>query len=163
MGRQRFTIDQALWAKVEPTGFCWLFTGWLDPQGYGTVTWERKGQRAHRVAYQELVGPIPEGLVLDHLCRVRNCVNPDHLEPVTHKVNLYRGFTEARKHGEKTHCKNGHEYTPENTLQTEVQRFCRACARDKQKRLNSTERRAYRAEWARKDRARKKAAKIGHP
>jgi hypothetical protein len=87
-------------------------------------------------------------------------VNPDHLEPVTHKENLMRGYTQARFHSEKTHCKNGHEFTPENTLQGVVQRYCRACARDKQKRLNSDERRAYRAEWARKDRARKKAVDI---
>lgn len=160
MGRKPFNIEQALWDKTIITGFCWEYAGWLDKHGYGYTRFEGKTWRAHRLSYVLLVGDIPDGLVLDHLCRVRHCVNPDHLEPVTHKVNLYRGFTEARFHGTKTHCKNGHEYTPENTLQGASQRYCRACARDKQKRLNSPERRAYRAEWMRKDRERKRAEKV---
>lgn len=160
MPKPRNTIDQALWANVEPTGFCWNWRKPLDKDGYGTAHFGNKRYRAHRLSYETLVGPIPEGLVIDHLCRNKACVNPDHLEPVTNKENLLRGFTETRYHSTKTHCKNGHEYNEENTQFGNSQRYCRPCARDKQKRLNNDRRRAYRAEWARKDRARKKAEQL---
>lgn len=157
MGNKKNTIEKALWDRITVTGFCWLYDGWLDKHGYGYTRFDGKTQRAHKLAYQELVGPVPEGKILDHLCRIRNCVNPDHLEPVTHKVNLMRGFTPARKNAEKTHCINGHEFSEANTYFDGIQRYCRACASDKQKRLNSPERRAYRAGKAREYRARNKA------
>lgn len=157
MANNRNTIEKALWDKVTVTGFCWLFEGWVDKEGYGYARFDLKAQRVHKLAYEQLIGPVPDGLHLDHLCRVRHCVNPDHLEPVTPRENLMRGFTHARVNAEKSHCKNGHEFTPENTLQDDKQRYCRACARDKQKRLNSPERRAYRAMKAREYRARDKA------
>ena len=73
---------------------CWLWTGALDKYGYGYVSWRQSGKKrhfiAHRLIYEELVGPIPDGLVIDHLCRVRHCVNPNHLEPVTQDENLRR-------------------------------------------------------------------------
>jgi hypothetical protein len=144
MANHKNTIVMALWSRVTVTGFCWLYDGWLDGHGYGYTRYEGKSRRAHKLAYEELVGPVPEGLVLDHLCRVRNCVNPDHLEAVTTKVNLMRGFGHARKNAEKTHCVNGHEFTPENTYNDGIQRYCRACASAKQKRLNTPERRARR-------------------
>lgn len=80
------------WMKVEFTDTCWLRTAMNDKAGYGSFnhTWDRKVP-AHRYAYEFCVGPIPEGLQIDHLCRVHNCVNPDHLEPVTARENVRRG------------------------------------------------------------------------
>lgn len=105
--------------EVAPDG-CWNWTGRLDAWGYG-----RLGRRgAHRASYIERVGPIPEGLVLDHLCNNPRCINPDHLEPVTDAEN------HRRKAERQTHCKHGHEFTPENTyIAPSGSRHCRACNR----------------------------------
>ena len=85
---------------------------------------------AHRVVYEILVGPIPVGLELDHLCRNRACVNPDHLEPVTTRTNLLRGYSPWACRARQTHCKRGHEFTPENTYGTgDGRRYCRTCRR----------------------------------
>lgn len=78
------------WAKVAITPSCWLWQGWADRDGYGALDVGGRFTRAHRFAYEELVGPIPDGLTIDHLCRVRNCVNPDHMEPVTLAENTRR-------------------------------------------------------------------------
>jgi hypothetical protein len=92
---------------------CVEWTGGRNSQGYGYVAF-RMGPRkvqsksVHRMAYELLVGPIPEGKQLDHLCRNRACVNPEHLEPVTCQVNLLRGATLAAKNAAKTHCHRGH-------------------------------------------------------
>lgn len=103
-------------------GPCWLWTG-ATTVGYGRF----RGSGVHRMAYEELVGPIPDGLVMDHLCRVRHCVNPAHLEPVTLAENVRRGLS-GRYQASKTHCPQGHEYSPENTYVTKVgQRKCRTC------------------------------------
>ncbi len=77
--------------EFSPDG-CWRWTGSVTPQGYGMFAFSDEGKRAHRVMYELLVGPIPEGLTLDHLCRVRHCVNPEHLEPVTLAENVRRGW-----------------------------------------------------------------------
>ena len=109
-------IEERFWAKVDkqPDG-CWLWQGAITDRGYGCFrNREGKYRGAHRFSYEEHVGPIPDGLVLDHLCRVRNCVNPDHLEPVTAKTNSQRGLG-GRNNAVKTHCPAGHPYTPENT------------------------------------------------
>ncbi len=87
---------ERFWAKVDRSGECWLWTGNVYRDGYGQFYVERRQVRAHRWAYESEVGPIPEGLVLDHLCRVRLCVRPSHLEPVTNRENLLRGIA-ARK------------------------------------------------------------------
>lgn len=98
---------------VDPSG-CWLWTASVDLHGYGRINAHGRTRVAHRTLYEELRGPVPEGLTLDHLCRVRRCVNPDHLEPVTHAENVRRG--EAGAHNKrKTHCKHGHEFTTETT------------------------------------------------
>lgn len=113
------------WTKVEKTAGCWLWRGYTW-KGYG----RSNGVGAHRVAYEELVGPIPSGLELDHLCREPLCVRPDHLEPVTRAENM------RRRSAAMTHCANGHEFTPENTYDlTRMnkpgggRRSCRACNR----------------------------------
>jgi hypothetical protein len=86
-------------------------------------------RRAHRVAFEWLVGPVPKGLVLDHLCRNRGCVNPSHLEPVTQQVNTLRGAGPAARNANKAHCKWGHEFTPENTgVDKRGKRWCKTCS-----------------------------------
>ena len=108
---------------------CWEWDGAKYGTGYGVVSWQKKNTHAHRVVYELLVGPIPEGLELDHLCRNRGCVRPDHLEPVTHAENVRRApFTAAHFQREKTHCPHGHEYTEENIYRTKRGgRACKAC------------------------------------
>lgn len=121
------------WSKVDfdgPDG-CWLWRATLDTAGYGRfrAAEARSMVSAHRRAYMRLVGPIPEGLVLDHLCRVRNCVNPAHLEPVTHEENCRRGENAQR---DKTHCPQGHPYDEANTYiyPSDGRRACRRCHRE---------------------------------
>lgn len=120
------TPEERFWPRVEFTGFCWLWTGHLVTDGYGSIYIDGKSRRVHRVAYEWLIGPIPEGLVLDHLCRVRRCVNPDHLEPVTDRVNILRGTAPTAVNALKIRCTRGHELTPENTYMPPSGRY-RAC------------------------------------
>ena len=89
----RKSISERFWEKVDKTATCWLWRASIRNHGYGRIKVNGRAEQAHRVAYELLVGPIPEGLTLDHLCRVRLCVNPAHLEPVTQKVNIRRGLT----------------------------------------------------------------------
>jgi hypothetical protein len=108
---------------------CWHWTGRVARDGYGFL--HVGGGRyvlAHRWSYEHHVGPIPEGLTIDHLCRVRHCVNPEHLEPVTQRVNNLRSESEPAKNARKTHCKRGHEFTPENTYRhRDGRRECGTC------------------------------------
>jgi hypothetical protein len=112
------------WSKVDKTGDCWIWTGAIASNGYGSFA----HSTAHRWAYTHLVGPVPDGMDLDHLCRVRTCCNPMHLEPVTRGENLRRGYA-AR--GSAGMCQRGHAFTPENTgtNSRSGHRFCRACSR----------------------------------
>jgi hypothetical protein len=120
---------ERFWAKVDKSGDCWLWLGWLDVNGYGHFHGEGGVKRlAHRWAYQEQVGPIPDGLVLDHLCRNRACVRPDHLEPVTSFENRSRGLRSPLA----TRCIHGHEYSPENTYVYKGRRTCRTCQRGRE-------------------------------
>lgn len=118
-------------AKIDFTDTCWEWNGGVNPNGYGLFGVRRKSTLAHRVSYNWFIGEIPEGLTLDHLCRVRHCVNPDHLEPVTNRENCLRGISPAAINARKTHCMRGHEFTPENTrgYPGRVGRRCRACER----------------------------------
>lgn len=118
---------ERFWNKVDMAGDCWIWTGAHIPQGYGVFRLtSQKTAVAHRVAYELLVGPIPEGAQLDHLCRRRDCVNPDHLEPVTGSENVQRGLTSKRVRM-KAVCKYGHPFTPENTGTWGGKRYCRTC------------------------------------
>ncbi len=118
------------WSQVQKTDSCWLWTGTVINGGYGQFSIRARGLMAHRVAYTLRNGGIPDGLTLDHLCRVRLCVNPSHLEPVTQQVNTLRGDGFAAQNAVKTHCKQGHEFTESNTYSAPSgRRVCRSCGR----------------------------------
>ena len=120
--------------KVEADGECWLWMASKDPCGYGQFYWQRRVRKAHCVAYELVVGPVPTGLELDHLCRIRHCVRPSHLDPVPHLVNVKRGI-----HGVlTTHCPSGHAYDATNThMKQGGGRKCRACDRDRHNARNA--------------------------
>lgn len=121
------------WVLPEPNSGCWLWTGTLNPGGYGSVGYLGRTMNAHRAAYLVCGGDIPDGCDLDHLCRVRCCVNPSHLEPVSRSENLRRGnagknFIEAAI--AKTRCPYGHEYAGSNLyVSKKGSRDCVICAR----------------------------------
>lgn len=119
-------------ARVVQDGECWRWTGYINKGGYGTLPNRDTSILAHRISYEYHVADIPDGLVLDHLCRNRWCVNPYHLEPVTQKVNTNRGDTGA-VFREQTHCANGHEFNEQNTYHRRDSkgRECRTCQRDR--------------------------------
>lgn len=121
------------WSKVAPPNRngCRLFQGALD-DGYGRFWINGKLGLAHRVAWELTYGPISPGLHLDHLCRNRSCVNPEHLEPVSHAENVLRGEGITAVNARKTHCKRGHELTEENTYRRRDRntRACIKCQRD---------------------------------
>lgn len=117
------------WSRVDKlTEPCWIWQGRTDRLGYGR--YGTGNLIAHRVAYEFMVGPIPDGLTLDHLCRNRRCVNPAHLEAVTLHTNILRGQAPAARNARKTHCGRGHEFTAENTYwRADGGRECRQCQR----------------------------------
>lgn len=128
-------IDRLLTRCVETPSGCWEFTGATDAAGYGRIGLGRRidgTAMTHRVTYEFFVSEVPESLDLDHLCRNRACCHPWHLDPVPRAVNVSRGLR-RKGYRDKTHCKQGHEYTPENTYikrkGSGTQRACKACYR----------------------------------
>ncbi len=114
------------WITFDKESGCWLWQGTLDRDGYARFQYGR----GHRWAYQHFVGSIPQGLELDHLCRVRHCVNPEHLEPVTTRTNQLRGNGVSGINARKTHCKRGHPFNEVNTyIRPDGHRDCRTCRR----------------------------------
>ena len=119
---------EAILSRISKTDSCWNWTGEISGQGYGRY----RKKMAHRVVYEALVGPIPEGLCIDHLCRNTRCVNPKHLEPVTSRENTLRGIGPSANHARRTHCNYGHPLSGDNLYikvckRDKPNRRCRAC------------------------------------
>jgi len=120
------------WEKVDlaAAGGCWEWTGGISDNGYGRFRAGGNKGYAHRFAWELLRGPIPGGLTIDHLCRNRRCVNPDHLEPVDCRTNLLRGVGPSAVNATKTRCVNGHPFDQRNTyVWKDGSRYCRECRR----------------------------------
>lgn len=121
-----------VYAKIDKTSTCWLWTGTLNVYGYGLAWYGKKLHMAHRLVYEHEREPIPKGMVTDHICRVRKCVNPDHIEIVTNGANVLRGVSNSAVNARKKFCKNGHEFSPENTyVYPNGWRGCRTCRSSK--------------------------------
>ena len=147
------------WEKVALVGNaceCWLWKGVLSHNGYGRFSIGRgKKAQAHRWAYESIIGPIPDGLHLDHLCRVRSCVNPYHLEPVTNRENILRGEGPTAVNSRAKECPKGHPYSGENLIvQHGTGRLCRECKNSANRdRRQAEEYKAYRRAYMRAWRA----------
>lgn len=154
---------QRFWQKVRVTPECWEWTAFRTPRGYGRFSVGIANYSAHRWLYEQLVGPIPDGLTLDHLCRNPSCVRPDHLEPVTGTENTLRGVSWSAQNKRKTHCPKGHPYDDTNTFaqstgraQGKLWRGCRQCERVRMaiwREANRESQRQYSAEYRRKKRS----------
>ncbi len=133
------TVVDRFWAKVNKNGplpeyapdlgNCWLWTAYHRSDGYGQFRESPRTVRVHRWAYEQEYGPIPDGLQLDHLCRVHSCVKPSHLEAVTAAENSQRGETGLHQRI-KIYCPQGHPYDEENTYVSQGRRECRTCNRE---------------------------------
>jgi len=163
---------ERLMEKVDTSGDCWLWTGYVKPNGYGAM-WiapaDREGssdkEYVHRLMYRWRIGVIPPGHEIDHLCRNRRCVRPNHLEAVTNRENQRRGFGFSGVNARKTHCPHGHPYDAENTyVSANGHRQCKACRERKRaeympayakdyRAKNRDKVNAYKREWRAKRRA----------
>ena len=121
------TLGERFWRKANRglPSECWRWKGHKTPTGYGRYV----GEGAHRVAYRLLLGPIPVGMTIDHLCRVRDCVNPAHMELVSLRVNVLRGIGPPAQNAKRSHCKRGHSFDAANTYLYRGSRACRSCRR----------------------------------
>ncbi len=141
-------LAKRFWSKVNKEGPiperrpelgpCWVWVGSRERRGYGNMCVDGRSKKAHRIAVELTRGPIPDGLEVDHLCSNTSCVNPSHLEAVTHAVNVARGRlaeANARRGAERTHCKRGHLFDERNTSRNSFngRRFCRTCCNDAQR------------------------------
>ena len=131
------SLSERFWSKVDIRGGdeCWPWLAAIKSDGYGNFFRNGKSVGAHRVAYELLNGPIPAGLVIDHVkdrgCTHRDCVNPAHLEAVTNRVNILRGSSPIAQNILKTQCSKGHGYSSMNTYITKTgHRSCIKCARE---------------------------------
>jgi len=123
-------IEERMEAYTDKSGDCWIWTGAMRENGYGHILLNGKMRGAHRVAYELAVGPIPHGLVIDHLCRTPACVRPEHLEAVTQRENVLRGVGVSAVAATVTTCPSGHPYAGRNLyVGPKGERRCRECAR----------------------------------
>ena len=120
---------------------CVVWTGGIRPDGYGYLYVDGKQKLAHRVAYEKEIGPIPDGLVIDHLCRTRACVNTQHMEPVTIGENVLRGETGPGINSRKTECNNGHSLD-DAYMTKDGKRVCRPCRKARSRRYYQSNRSA---------------------
>ncbi len=124
------TLTQYFGDRVAVGDGCWSWLAAHDDEGYSLAHFRERRTRGHRIAYELFVGPIPDGLTIDHLCRNKGCVRPSHLEPATIKENSWRGGCISAVNASKTHCKYGHEFDDANTItHGPGYRICRACKR----------------------------------
>lgn len=120
------TSEQRFWARVDRSGECWVWTGYVKPNGYASF-YPGGGRHvpkvyAHRFSFELANGvELEAGVEIDHTCNTRNCVNPAHLEAVTHRMNLDRAVER------RTHCKHGHAFSGDNVYMWRGNRFCRTC------------------------------------
>lgn len=135
------TLEERFWEKVDKTGDCWEWTGFKNRQGYGQFQVSTKnGQPAHRVSFELANGKIPDGMHVCHKCDNPPCVRPDHLFLGTPSDNMKDMVKKGRNispNALKTHCAQGHEFSPENTMRINGCRFCRECGRQNQRRINA--------------------------
>lgn len=131
-------------ARCTVTG-CWWWYGTVAPDGYGTIGVNYGLRRAHRVWYELVRGPIPQGMVLDHLCRNRSCVNPDHLEPVTTRENIVRGTGPSAENAKRDKCIKGHN---DWRIRTNGSRACRECDRMRSRDFEKNRRKRPRKNYA---------------
>jgi hypothetical protein len=129
-------LPATFWTKAEEFdgGFstpCLIWKANKTGDGYGKFMLHRRQRQTHRLAYEATIGPIPKGLVIDHLCRNRACVNASHMEPVTNRENVIRGESFSAHNARKTHCDRGHPFNVENTYLYRGGRICRACRRSR--------------------------------
>lgn len=129
--------------RIDVTDTCWLWTGAVKDNGYGVTSYKGRQWYVHRLVWTIARGDIPKGLQMDHLCRVRNCCNPAHLEPVTQRENLIRGETWARDNAAKTHCPKGHLLEGDNLIVElgktgREQRKCRTCHNERRYKGSAT-------------------------
>lgn len=163
-------LPDRFWDKVQVVaeasaypGPCWVWQRALSSQGYGTYWHDGATRGAHSVSYKLLVGEFPSLLQLDHLCRIRSCCNPAHLEPVTGQVNTLRGDTIMRANSVKTHCINGHEFNLQNArISRQGKRVCRVCPVEARALLAGDELEAHR-EYMRAANKKSRAKKVWTP
>lgn len=140
MGKSRPVMERILTKVDVASSGCWEFTGARGSSGYGNVRVDDAVVSVHRVVYEHMVAPIPEGLQIDHLCRNRCCCNPDHLEPVTSRENTRRGHGPAGENARRDECSNGHAFDEQNTYVAGGRRACRQCTAERQRRYQDRKR-----------------------
>lgn len=132
-------IPERIWDKIVriPESGCWVWVGSISGRGYGEVWWKGSKAFIHVLMHKLFVGDVPTGFEVDHLCKVRCCCNPNHLEAVTHAENVKRSSAwhhVVKKHKEATHCQRGHPWTKENTyIEPNGKRRCLECKRQRMK------------------------------
>lgn len=126
--------------RIDAKG-CWRWTGYVAPSGYARQTWtmpgdgKKRSHSAHRLSYMMFKGDLIDGMEIDHLCRVRDCINPAHLEQVTRRVNTLRSNAPSAKNAVKTRCPKGHPYSGKNLYTgPNGARYCRICTRENARR-----------------------------
>ncbi len=138
---QTGTPDERFWIRVDASGDCWEWTGSCNRGGYGNFSVKGVPINAHRYAWSSLIGPIPPKAVVDHMCRNRRCVNPDHLRIVSQRENIMSGYSPKALVHRSDRCIRGHLFTPANTGRYAYGgRRCRQCRREHEARLSAERR-----------------------
>lgn len=137
-------------------GFCWEWNRKLNNRGYGVTNVNKKRWYVHRLMWTLMVGPIPDGMEIDHMCRNRACCNPEHLDLVTGQVNTLRGVSPASSHAKRDECSYGHEYTAETMHVVRGARRCRICERRRDKERYERKKARAASDTKRREKAAKK-------